>query len=223
MDRGRGHMWDQNTILESSDLLMILVVKNRFVFGCEGTVRQSMSAVSGRRVEAIEETMSSTQLGYDGPCEESIRTSSAGFTTSNFVSKSSILSILPRNSSGRSLVGPMCNSPDEVGSEDEESLELPPPKAIIDRGLPSTMITLSSLSRARSASPKKLDASSQPQERRGMTRVRSMPSLQHDRSAYNRSIGHAVLASVSEHDGSKGRGEAKRRVEEFDELLQEFE
>ena len=147
----------------------------------------------------------------------------------NIKTKGSILTALPRSSSGHSFGAghsfedPMFNSPDEVSSEDEEFSELPPPKATVTRGLSSTMMNLSVLSRARSSSPRKVEASIQSQERRGMTRVQSMPCLQFDRSAYNRSVGQAVLASVSEHDGSKGRGEAKKRVEEFDQLLQEFE
>ena len=144
----------------------------------------------------------------------------------NIKSKGSILTALSRSSSGKSFEAGHSSkehSPDAVSSEDEEFSELPPPKATVTRGLSSTMLNIGTLSRARSSSPRKVEASSQPQERRGMARVRSMPCLQFDRSAYNRSVGQSVLASVSEHDGSKGRGEAKKRVEEFDQLLQEFE
>ena len=108
-------------------------------------------------------------------------------------------------------------------NSDEEDSELPPPKPIVAREPKCNLMKFNPLLRGRSFSPKKTDAPGQPQERRGMTRVRSMPCLQYDRSAYNRSMGQAVLASVSEHDGSKGRGEAKRRVEEFDQLLQDIE
>ena len=164
--------------------------------------------------------MNSTESNYQSQCRQSI---SCSEIADNVAYKETILSTLSRSSSGQSFGGLMCNSPDEFSSEDEEFSELPPPKATVTRGLSSTMMNLSVLSRARSSSPRKVEAPSQLQERRGMTRVRSMPCLQYDRSAYNRSVGQAVLASVSEHDGSKGRGEAKKRVEEFDQQLQEFE
>ena len=176
----------------------------------------------GAKFEGALRSMNSTQSIVDQiQCRQSL--SPSDIDEENVAYKEKFLSALPRSSSGQSFGRLMYNSPDEFSSEDEEFSELPPPKATVTRGLSSTMLNIGTLSRARSSSPRKVEASSQPQERRGMTRVRSMPCLQFDRSAYNRSVGQAVLASVSEHDGSKGRGEAKKRVEEFDQLLQEFE
>ncbi len=136
---------------------------------------------------------------------------------------------LSRSSSIRSLGTVQCNSPDDFGSnaaseedEDEDS-ELPPPQAFVvrsDRGLQCKISPMSSLSRARSSSPRKTNESGEVSSgRKGMTRVKSMPNLQHDRSAYNRSVGRSILASVSECGSTKGTEGARSRAAELDALL----
>ena len=140
---------------------------------------------------------------------------------------------LSRSSSIRSFGATQCNSPDDFDSEapsDEDEVEdseLPPPQAFIarsDRGSQCRIAPTSTLSRARSSSPRKTNEPGEASSgRKGMTRVKSMPNLQHDRSAYNRSVGRSILASVSEFGGGRASGVVRSRAEELDALLDGLE
>ena len=120
---------------------------------------------------------------------------------------------------------------DELSQEEKEEeaedddMMMPPPKSMFDRrnlapvGLKASLHM--SLSRARSASPRKGNDFEQP-SKRGMPRVVSLPNLQYDRSTYNRSVGKTMLASVTERNELRGNGDAKQRASEFDLLLNDL-
>ena len=120
---------------------------------------------------------------------------------------------------------------DELSQEENEDegeddgVMMPPPKSMFDRrnlapGVLKASLNIS-LSRARSASPRKGNDSEQ-HAKRGMQRVVSLPNLQYDRSTYNRSVGKTMLASVTERNELRGNGDAKQRASEFELLLDDL-
>ncbi len=114
-----------------------------------------------------------------------------------------------------------CSDDSSFESGDEDMM--PPPSPFLQRmssgqskDMFKPLVVMSTLSRPRSASPKRDGGLP---NGRGMQRIASLPNMNYGRSSYNRSIGHAMLECVTECQKAKAKEEASKKVAQFDALL----
>ena len=120
-------------------------------------------------------------------------------------------------------IGPCSSDDSDFENEDEDMMPPPIPyiaqsgdghrKDIFKLGVMST------LSRPRSASPKR--DSGMPKGRE-MQRIRSLPNMEYGRASYNRGIGQFMLERITEVDKEKSKEDAAKKVAQFDALLEDI-